>query len=44
MVSYELKIAPQQVRQWCLSDLVNIVSDILSKADAERYELQFNDN
>lgn len=44
MVAHEIKLSPQDVREWCLSDLVDIVSDILSKNDAETYAFYFPDN
>lgn len=41
MVSHELKLSPQEVREWCLSDLVDIVTDILNKADGEAFAYYF---
>lgn len=41
MVSQEIKISPQEVRTWSLSDLVDLVSDILSKNDAEAMSMYF---
>ena len=34
-----MKINPQDIREWSLSDLVDIVADILSKHDTELYQL-----
>lgn len=44
MVAHEIKLSPQDIREWCLSDLVDMVSDILSKNDAETYAFYFPDN
>ena len=43
MVSHEIKLSPQEVREWSLSDLVDIVSDILTKGDAETYAYYFQE-
>ena len=42
MVAIEMKINPQDIREWSLSDLVDIVADILSKHDTELYQLYCN--
>lgn len=44
MVSQEVKQSPDDIRKWSLSDLVETVSDILSKNDAETYSYYFPDN
>jgi len=44
MVSYDIKLSPQEIRQWSLVDLVDVVSDILSKNDAETYSYFFPDS
>ena len=41
MVSHDIKLSPQEIRTWCLSDLVEMVSDILSKNDIEAYTYFF---
>lgn len=41
MVSHEIKMSPQEIREWSLSDLIDIVSDILNKGDAETYAYYF---
>ena len=41
MVSHEIKLGPDNVREWSLSDLIDVVSDILSKNDAETYAYYF---
>lgn len=41
MVSQEIKLSPDSVREWSLSDLIDVVSDILSKNDAETYAYYF---
>lgn len=40
----EMRLSPQEIKQWCLSDLVEIVSYILSKNDAEIYSMYCNKN
>ena len=42
MVSHDIKLSPQEIRQWSLTDLVEMVSDILSKNDAETYTYFFS--
>lgn len=41
MVAKELKMPPDEIRQWSLSDLVDIVSEILSQNDQEIYNYYF---
>ena len=41
MVVKELKMPPDEIRQWSLSDLVDIVSEILSQNDQEIYSYYF---
>jgi len=41
MVAKELKMPPDEIRQWSLSDLVDIVSEILSQNDQEIYSYYF---
>ena len=41
MVAQEVKQSPENIRQWSLSDLVDMVSDILSRNDAEAYTYYF---
>lgn len=41
MVSHEIKMSPQEIREWSLTDLIDIVSDILNKGDAETYAYYF---
>lgn len=44
MVAQEIKQSPDEVRRWSLSDLVDIVSDILSKNDTETYVYYFSED
>lgn len=44
MVSYEIKLSPEEIRNWCLSDLIDIVSDIISKNDIEMYTMYCENN
>ena len=44
MVAHEIKLSPQEIREWCLSDLIDIVSDILNKNDAETYAFYFSES
>lgn len=41
MVARELKMPPDEIRQWSLSDLVDLVSEILSQNDQEIYSFYF---
>lgn len=43
MVAQEIKLSPQEVRDWSLSDLVDLVADILNKNDTEAYAYYFPD-
>lgn len=42
-MAQELKVSPQEIRQWSLSDLIDIMSDILTKNDAEMYAYYFQE-
>lgn len=44
MVAHDIKLSPQEVRQWSLKDLVDMVTDILNKNDAEAYSFYFPNN
>lgn len=44
MVSHEIKLSPDEIRNWSLTDLIDMVSDILSKNDAETYAYYFPDD
>ena len=37
LVSHEIKLPPQEIKQWSLQDLVDIVSDIINKNDVEAF-------
>lgn len=41
MVARELRMPPDEIRQWSLSDLVDLVSEILSQNDQEIYSFYF---
>ena len=41
MVAKELKMPPDEIRQWSLTDLIDIVSEILSQNDQEIYSFYF---
>lgn len=42
MVALELKLAPQEIAQWELIDVINISSDIISRKDLETFEMFCN--
>lgn len=42
MVSQELKISPQSIREWSLKDLTQTVADLLNKNDIETYSYYFS--
>ena len=44
MVAHDIKLPPQEIRQWSLSDLIDMVSDILNKNDMETYAFYFPDS
>jgi hypothetical protein len=41
MVAHDIKLSPQEVRQWSLKDLIDMASDILTRNDAEAYSFYF---
>lgn len=41
MVAHDIKLSPQEVRQWSLRDLVDMVSDILTRNDTEAFAFYF---
>lgn len=43
MVAQDIKLSPQEVREWSLKDLVDLVADILTKNDTEAYAYYFPD-
>ena len=41
MVAQDIKLSPQEVREWSLKDLIDLVDDILTKNDTEAYAYYF---
>ena len=41
MVAQDIKLSPQEVREWSLKDLIDLVADILTKNDTEAYAYYF---
>lgn len=39
MISLELKIAPQKVKEWELIDIIDISANIISQRDNEAYDM-----
>lgn len=37
MVSHDIKLSPQEIKTWCLTDLIDMASDIITKNDYETY-------
>lgn len=43
IVAQEIRLSPQEVREWALPDLTEMVADILTKNDIEAFSYYFPD-